>query len=85
MKLPSQCLKITENVYFNIATEACGQTVLPDSLNLPKMMENAKIEKFKCDIFVDFQTILQISENFKNLAFGQKLAFKDSVRKWIIV
>ena len=32
--------------------EACGQTVLPDRLVLmkQKLVENTKIEKFKCDI-----------------------------------
>ena len=38
----------------------CSQTVLPDrSLLLgQKLFECAKIEKFKCDILTDFQTIL---------------------------
>ena len=36
-----------------------GQTVLPDGSFLigQKMMENAKIEKLKWDIFGDFQTL----------------------------
>ena len=36
--------------------EVCGQTVLPDTLiwKGPKLVENAKIEKFKCDIFWRF-------------------------------
>ena len=81
---PARCLKITEKVSFNIAseasyiyilsgqkfikkvkngqfwkTEACGQTVLPNRSILigQKLMENAKIEKFKCDILGDFQTL----------------------------
>ena len=39
--------------------EACGQTVLPDRSVLigQKLMENAKIEKFKCDILSNFQTM----------------------------
>ena len=39
--------------------EACGQTVLPDRSVLigQKLVENAKIEKFKCDILGDFQTL----------------------------
>ena len=39
--------------------EACGQTVLPDRSVLigQKMVENAKIQKFKCDILTNFQTI----------------------------
>ena len=37
--------------------EACGQTVLPDmSVLIGQKLENAKIEKFKCDILGDFQT-----------------------------
>ena len=33
-------------------TEACGQTVLPDKSVLigQKLVENPKIQKFKCDI-----------------------------------
>ena len=36
--------------------EACGQTVLPDMSHLigQKLLENAKIEKLKCDIFSYF-------------------------------
>ena len=39
--------------------EACGQTVLPDRSVLigQKWVENAKIQKFKCDILGDFQTL----------------------------
>ena len=39
--------------------EACGQTVLPDRSILigQKMMRNAKIENFKCNILSNFQTI----------------------------
>ena len=39
--------------------EACGQIVLPDRSVLigQKLVENAKIQKFKCDIFSDFQTL----------------------------
>ena len=39
--------------------EACGQTVLPDkSLSIEqKLVENAKIQKFKCDILSNFQTM----------------------------
>ena len=39
--------------------EACGQTVLPDRSVLigQKLVENAKIQKFKCDILDDFQTL----------------------------
>ena len=40
-------------------TEAFGQTVLPDMAILirQKLLENAKIEKAKCDILVDFHTL----------------------------
>ena len=39
--------------------EACGQKVLPDKSVLigQKLVENAKIQKFKCDILSNFQTI----------------------------
>ena len=39
--------------------EACGQTVLPDRSVLigQKLVEKAKIQKFKCDILGDFQTL----------------------------
>ena len=39
--------------------EACGQTELPDRSVLIglKLVENAKIQKFKCDILGDFQTL----------------------------
>ena len=65
----SQCLKITEKVSFNIASEAsyfyilsgqkpvaCGKTVLPDRsvLKGQKLVENAEIKKFKCDILSNF-------------------------------
>ena len=39
--------------------EACGQTVLPDMSILigQKLVENARIKKFKCDILSNFQTM----------------------------
>ena len=39
--------------------EACGQTVLPDRSVLigQKLVENAKIQNFKCDILSNFQTM----------------------------
>ena len=39
--------------------ETCGQTVLPDMSILigQKLVEKAKIEIFKCDIFRYFQTL----------------------------
>ena len=46
-------------------SEACGQTVLPEGSLLigQKFVENAKIEKLKCDIFWDFQTQCNKSGN----------------------
>ena len=40
-------------------SEACGQTVLPDTsiLKGQKLLENAKIENLKCDILAVFQTL----------------------------
>ena len=45
---------------------ACGLTVLPDRSILieQKLVENAKIEKFKCDILSDFQTMCRSSKKF---------------------
>ena len=42
-------------------TEATFQTVLPDKPLLigQKLIENAKIEKFRCDILGDFQTLCE--------------------------
>ena len=39
-------------------TEACGQIAIPDRSTIirQKMVENAKIEKFKWDFLGDFQT-----------------------------
>ena len=88
----SRCLKITEKVLFDIASEAsyiysgqkfikkakngqfwrvfekleaCGQTVLPDRSVLigQKLVENAKIQKLKCDILSNFQTLCSYREN----------------------
>ena len=44
--------------------EAYCQTVLPDRLFVirQKLMENAKIEKCKCDILGDFQTLCKSVE-----------------------
>ena len=39
--------------------KACDQTVLPDRSIVigQKLVENAKIQKFKCDILSNFQTM----------------------------
>ena len=49
--------------------EACGQTVLPDRsvLKGQKLVENAKIQKFKCDILSNFQTVCYILEEDTNI------------------
>ena len=49
--------------------EACCQTVLPDRSVLigQKLVENAKIQKFKCDIFSNFQTMWSPSRCISNL------------------
>ena len=55
--------------------EACGQTVLPDRSILieKKNGANTKIEKFKYDIFDDFQTLWNFSLGKK----GQMRHFKE--------
>ena len=82
--LMAQCLKITEKVSFNNASEASYVYILngskkPKMVNLAsfetlklevkqnyqtghfligeKLVEYAKIQKLKCDIFGDFQTL----------------------------
>ena len=49
----SRCLKITEKVSFNSASEASYRSLLIGQ----NLMKNAKIEKLKCDILFDFQTL----------------------------
>ena len=48
--------------------EACGQTVLPDRsvLKRQKIVENAKIQKFKYDILSNFQTMCTLWGIFFN-------------------
>ena len=43
----------------NDKSKAFGQTVLPDRslFNRTKIVEKAKIQKFRCDILSDFQTL----------------------------
>ena len=62
INIGAQCLKITEK---------SRKTVLPDRSILisQKFMENAKIEKLKCDIFSDFQTMWTIV-HMKMVNFG---------------
>ena len=58
-------------VYFgeHLKTKAFGQTVLPDMSLLigQKLAENAKIEKLKCDILDDFQTLWGVENYWKSL------------------
>ena len=46
--------------------EECGQIALPDMSILAgqKLVENAKIQKFKWDILSNFQTIFNLSFEF---------------------
>ena len=54
-------LKLPKMVNFGdfLTPQSCGQTVLPDMSVLigTKLVESTKIEKFKCDILSDFQTL----------------------------
>ena len=49
-----------------VKSKGCGQTVLPDRSILigQKLVENAKIDKFKSDILSDFQTMCTNSYPF---------------------
>ena len=51
--------------------KACGQTELPDRSVLigQKLVGNAKIEKLKCDIFDDFQTLWMSLFGFGTMKF----------------
>ena len=49
----ARCFKITDKVSFNIASEASYVYILSGQ----KLIKNAKIQKFKCDILIDFQTL----------------------------
>ena len=44
-----------------VSLSFCSQTVLPERSILigRKLLENAKIEKLKCDILDDFQTLCE--------------------------
>ena len=66
--------------------EACGQTVLPDRSVLigQKLVEKAKIQKFKCDILSNFQTMwvgeFHEVHTFKDLCSVRWPEFKG---KWL--
>ena len=68
-------------------TEAFGQTVLPDRSVLigQKLVENAKIEKFKWDILDDFQTMWHSRKN-SNLNFQLEDNFKSTpkIQFWLM-
>ena len=51
--------------------EACGQTVLPDRSVLigQKLVENAKMQKFKCDILSNFQTMNSVGKLSKDSTY----------------
>ena len=75
----TQCLKITEKVSFNIASEASyvyilnGQKFFKNAKNGEKL-KNAKIEKFKCDILSNFQTNVPkvfFTANLSHICFFQ--------------
>ena len=57
-KVNKKCQKLSILASF-WKPEACGQTVLPDRSVLigQKLVKNAKLQKFKCDILGDFQTM----------------------------
>ena len=59
--------------------EACGQTVLPDRsvLSGQKLVENAKIQKFKCDILSKFQTICRVSKQVLDGNFHESFEIWD--------
>ena len=66
-----------EMVYFGefLKPEACGQTVLPERSVLigQKLIENAKIIKFKCDFKSNFQTLCTKRETLFVLTIFLKL------------
>ena len=72
----TQCLKISGKV-------ACGQTVIPDRSILigQKMVEIAKIPKFKCDILSNFQTLCTNSNGILNIIKNEFLSKKIHKRK----
>ena len=51
--------------------EACGQAVLPDRSVLigQKLVENDKIQKFKCDILSNFQTMWKRKKPFEKKCY----------------
>ena len=51
--------------------KACGQTVLPDRSVLigQKLVENAKMPKFKCDLLINFQTMWSSRNEGEKKAF----------------
>ena len=65
-------------------TEACGQTVLPDRsvLTGQKLVENAKIQKFKCDILSNFQTMWVFQKLVKSYDFRLSARFARLIERF---
>ena len=67
--------------------EACGQTVLPDQpfLKGQNSMENAKIQRFKCDILRHFQTIWVYVEcqesKWEEFLWLSKIEYRTDIEK----
>ena len=57
--------------------EACGQTVLPDRSVLirHKLVGNGKVQKFKCDIFSNFQTCRTVRDSLSRSKSKLTLCF----------
>ena len=53
----AQCLKITEKVAFNIASEASYVYILSGQKFIKNAKTGQKMSKLKCDILGDFQTM----------------------------
>ena len=61
-------------------SEAFGQTVLPDKSVLigQKLVENAKIHKFKCDILSIFQTFIKLWPRYFGPTSGSNDVFMNT-------
>ena len=58
-QLIPHCLKIRKKVSFNTASEASYVYIMSGQ---KKLIKNAKIEKFKCDIMSHFKTLCNSKE-----------------------
>ena len=64
--------------------KACGKTELPDRLALigQKLVENAKIQKYKCDILGDFQILcFNVKRILKNKVKLKKKNHENDLKK----